>query len=403
MRVQNLLAGATLLALGAIATAHAAKINVNDTVQKEINNNANARAAVLGAMGVKDAKWQITAVKVTALRPGEVKVTLPKEEMAFVTATTITNCAPTGTSREINLSEEVTNSVTVRKSDTLEVGAEVSVSAEYMGVGASATGSTSYSVTNEREQTSERRGTVSDTVTVSFDDKGGRMSVLKAAKVSGDSILWTAKFTPGDDDLIEFTAAPPGGGEVCFYDGIKYEGKSRCFGPGNHASFGKGWDGTAFSIKVPKGYSAELYQFADFKGAKREIDDSERATISGGPMSVMKYTIGSAKIKGPGTKASVKFAAIKSSLPEAARTFAVSGTMKISQTAFNKKEVINYELTPEQVQQNCSSPAGPVPASAPQGASAIAARKPTEANVRTQRLTEADWRKLSTKAKPVAK
>jgi hypothetical protein len=408
MNPQKLLARATLLVLAAIPVAHAAPIKVNEIVQNAINNDPKARAAILGALGVKDSTWKITSVSVKALKPGsEARVSWPQDKLSFVSASGILNCEATGVREELTITKEVTNSVTVRKSDTLEVGAEVSVSAEYLGVGGSATGSTSYSMTSEREQTNQKTGTISKTREVTFNDKGGRVYVLNALKKESDSIAWSIKFTPGDDDGIEVSAAPANGGEICFYDGIKYEGKKRCFGPGNHSNFGAGWDGSAFSIKVPAGYSAELYQFADFKGQMHEIDGSDRATIGGSPLNAMaKAMIGSAKIKGPGKKATLTFRNIKSSLPEAARTFTVSGTLRIAQTDFPSGTINIYSLSAEQFEKACSDPgynylANFITPAPSQGAAALTARAPAARKIRVKQLTEAEAKALTANAKRI--
>ena len=387
---------AIVLAAAAATPALAGKIDVNATVLDAINANFDARAAVFRAMGVTDMSWRLRSAKVPGLKTSAITLQMPEYKYEYITSSEIVNCAPTSTTRQVTLGDEVTNSVTVTKSDTLEVGAELSVSADVMGVSASATAHTNYSMTSENSQSTSKTQRVEDSITVSFDQTGGRLSVLQAKKTQGTGIPWTATFAPADDDAIAFTAAPTVGvASACFYEHRDYGGRYTCWGVGSNPSIGN-FNDIISSIKILNGAVVTVYQHPGYAGKSRVITTSQAYLGD-----EWNDIISSIRITAPEKTASVKFRDIKNALPVAARAFTVHGTMDLSQTSFQDKRVVNYVLSDAQVQDVCSTP--PASAAAPTRTAAGLARteaRPAPAGLVIRKLSKSEYERKLASARP---
>lgn len=385
-------------ALAAAFPASAAKINVNDTVRDAINKDKNALGAVLRAIGVTDGTWRLKSVKISGLKPGAKTLQMPASNYEFVTSKEIVNCAPTPTSFTDTLSEEVTNSVTLTKSDTLEVGAEVSVSAEYMGVSASLTGRTNYSMSNERADTTSRTQNVTGAVEVGFNEVGGRISTLEAEKLQATSIPWIATFTPDDDEEVEFVAGPRSDGSACFFQHKNYGGAQKCLS-GDLAYVGDDFNDKISSVRIDGAAKVTLYQHRDYAGKEHGMTTSDY--LLGGGWNDITSSI---KVEPLRKSGSVKFGAVRAALPEAARVFTVRGSMSVAQTKFEKKRVINYEMRASDVARICRNTPVTSSAAAPAGAGTMrAGLKPTNAGLRVKTLSREEFRRAVANARPTGK
>lgn len=82
-------------------------------------------------------------------------------------------------------------------------------------------------------------------------------------------------FSIGDGDFRR--PGRPGGGEVCFYEHVNYEGDRFCMEPGeNRSSLGSSWNDTISSIRVSGGAEARVCEHFDYEGRCATVDRNVR-------------------------------------------------------------------------------------------------------------------------------
>jgi hypothetical protein len=345
---------ATLAAIAAmsVGAAHAQnKINVQQQVVTAINADPQRKAAILRLINLPGGDWNVTAVKITRLKASNMQFQMPPSKLEAITSTEIVNCDSTETSRDITLSKTVENSTTVTKSETFGVGVEATVSADTFFGGASVTASSNYSMTNESSETRSQSQTISDSIRVGFSDKGGRLSVLQASRIQGNKIPWTATFVPDDNDMIEITAVSRGG-RACIYQHHNYGGKSRCFDAGAEVSnVGKDWNDEMTSIRIEGPVNVTIFEHSNWGGRNANYTSSTPNVGKG-----WNDKLTGIKVLNNAGGGSVRFAALKPNLPPSVQSFTVRGAIDISQTAVDGKRIINYPLTPQELEAACARP-----------------------------------------------
>lgn len=338
-----------LIVTGIALPAAAGKVNVNDSAKNAINADAKAVEALRAQLGSGQPGWKVAGVAIKSLRASAVQLVLPPYKYEYQTSREIINCAATATSSAVTLENKVTNSVTITKSDTLDVGAEVTVSAEFFGVSSSATAKTNYSVTNERSDQNTKENTISETTTVAFNDAGGRISVLFAKKMQGNKIPWTATFTPDDKDLVTFTFIAPGRPRSCVFEHVSFTGWHRCYETDSVFTKNEGMDDNISSFSVDPGTVLTLCEHPNYTGRCREYRESQRwiGDDFNDRVSALKMRMDTASREVP-------WATVKNLLPAGAKQFTVTGFMDISQTAIEDKRIVNYEMPKAELEELCS-------------------------------------------------
>lgn len=330
----------------ASTAAHAAEVDVHAILRTEINNNAAAKSAALKALHIKEpAGWTITRVKVKLKAP-DVKFTLPGHKLEALAVDEIVNCEDTAVTRTITMSKEVTNSISITKTHTVAVGAEVSGTIQ--GVGAKGTFNYSFSRAKADTETTARK--VEEATTIAFDKRGGRISVLQSQVLQAKDIPWSADFVPDPSQPIELAAE--GSGKVCIYEHADYRGKHQCFdAPAEVSRLERAWNNTVSSFKITGPVSLRIWQFGGFNGKSRHfIKDVPNIGAD------WNDRVSALKVERDTREKAVPFAQIQASLPPKARTFTASGTITVADTKPEGKRIVNYAVPEADVQKICAKP-----------------------------------------------
>lgn len=395
--------------------AQAGVINVNASMTNAVNGDANAKAGVLAAMGINDpANWKLTSFKVSKMRNTGVKMTLPKAEYVFVASKEVVNCDATLTTQTISLSKDLTNSTSVTKSTTLDASVSATVGVNGGVVSGSATATAGMSMTDSNTASQSESVTVAQSTSITFQDVGGRLSVLQALKLQSDQIPWTATFTPADDDSIQITAQrTSGSGEVCLWAAANFTGHKKCYGIGRKGDIVE-MKGRTLSLTVPAELTLRAWKGTGMSGESNDF--------TGDTVLDYRWTnqIGSIEVLGATRSASVAFSSIKGSIPEGKRTFTASGTQQISRTAPDSTKIVNYPMTQQDWQDTCAAaPAGhemamnaaapPKPYGALKGGAPgtsapakAASAAPTPKGIKVRELNETELKARLKGAKPIS-
>ncbi len=361
----------SMLTMAGGAAAQTA-IDVERKAIDVINADPGARQGITRLVGVPaNEEWRVKGFKITSLRGVNVQMQWPAPVQVPIAGTELLNCAPTRVSRDFSVEEEFVNSLTLRKSSTFSQSIEASVSGDFLFGSAGVTSTTSYSMSNEREQTETKKVKYADNFHIDFENKGGRISLVTGSRIQG-IVPWTATFTPKDDAVIEVTAE--GVGRVCYYLGERYTGASQCHNSNADVNYvGPEFNDKIQSVKIEGPVSAVFWEDWYFGGRASGVGASNPSTVIAIFGAKIPAAWSSLKVTGNTKTVKLPYAQLRNLLPAAAREFTINGTVDVTDTKVTKASVVNVEIPAAEVEKRCAE-ASAMQTTTSGGATTLAAR-----------------------------
>jgi hypothetical protein len=189
-------------------------IDVSGALADLFNADKNAYQSLAQAVGAsKPDQFYIESVKVTQLQNTAFNFTPPAAYLVPVDTQEIVNCDETAITRAVDMSTDVTQSLTVSKSKTFDTSVSATVSYNGLVTSGSVTATVGYSMTDSNETSNSNTTHVASTTTIAFEPYGGRIAQLKVLKQQASGVPWTAQFVPTDTQPITVTARRIGNNE----------------------------------------------------------------------------------------------------------------------------------------------------------------------------------------------
>ena len=189
-------------------------IDVSAALADLFNADKNAYTSLAQAVGAnKPDQFYIESIKVTQLQISAFNFTPPQSVLVPVDTQEIVNCDETSITRQIDMSTDVTQSLTLSKSKTFDTSVSATVSYNGLVTSGSVTATVGYSMTDSSESSNSNTKSVTSSTTIAFEPYGGRIAQLKVLKQQGQNVPWTAQFVPTDTQPITVTARRVGNNE----------------------------------------------------------------------------------------------------------------------------------------------------------------------------------------------
>lgn len=189
-------------------------IDVSGALADLFNADTNAYRSLAQAVGAnKPDQFYIESIKVTQLQNSAFNFTPPKAVLVPVDTQEIVNCDETSVTRQIDMSTDVSQSVTLSKSKTFDASVSATVSYSGLVMSGSVTATVGYSMTDSSETSNSNTKSVTSSTTIAFEPYGGRIAQLQVLKQQAKDLPWTASFVPTDTQPITVTARRVGNNE----------------------------------------------------------------------------------------------------------------------------------------------------------------------------------------------